>query len=49
MNSLFWRDIQNKDPAIYDTYLEMIRREIINEELRDYQNRTNRGLPPLQM
>lgn len=47
INSLFWRHVQNKDPAINDTLLEIIRPEIINEELRDYQNRA--GLPPLQM
>lgn len=29
MNSLFCKDVQNKDPASYDTLLEMIRREII--------------------
>lgn len=49
MNSLFWRDVQNKDPTSYNALLEMIRREIIYEELRDHQNRANQGLPPLQM
>lgn len=29
--------------------LGMIRREIINEELRNYQNKVNRGLPSPQM
>lgn len=49
MNSLFWRDVQNRDPATYDALLEMIRREILNEELKDHRNRASRGLPPPQM
>lgn len=49
MNSLFWRDVQNKDPTTYDALLEMIRQEILNEELKDHRNRASRGLPPPQM
>lgn len=48
-NSLFWRDVQNKDPATYDALLEMIRREILNEKLKDHRNRASQGLPPPQM
>lgn len=36
MNSLFWRDFQNKDPTRYDALQEMIRQEIVNKELRDH-------------
>lgn len=36
MNSIFWRDVQNKDPTSYDALLEMIKQEIINEKVRDH-------------
>lgn len=36
MNSPFWRDVQSKDPTSYDALLKMIRRKIINGELRDH-------------
>lgn len=38
-----------KDLTSYDALLEMIRREIINKELRGHQNKTNQGLLPPQM
>lgn len=44
INSLFWRDVQNEDLTSYDTLLEMIGREIINEKLRYHRNGMNRGL-----
>lgn len=48
MNTLFWRDVQNQYPTTYDVLLEMMRREIINEELIEHRNRASRGLPPPQ-
>ncbi|XP_022883682.1 uncharacterized protein LOC111400501 [Olea europaea var. sylvestris] len=36
MNTLFWKDVQNQDPTTYDALLEMMRREIINEELIEH-------------
>lgn len=44
VNTLFSRDVQNKDPTMYDALLKMMRREIINEELIDHRNRANKGL-----
>jgi len=49
MNSFFWRDVQNKDPTTYDALLEMIRCEILNEELKDHMNRASQGLLSPQM
>lgn len=36
MNSLFCRDVQNKDLTSYDALLEMVRRKIINVKLIDH-------------
>ncbi|XP_022891812.1 uncharacterized protein LOC111406656 [Olea europaea var. sylvestris] len=47
-NTLFWREVQNQDPTTYDALLEMIRWEIINEELIENRNRANRGFSPQQ-
>lgn len=41
--------MHNKDLTGYDALLKMIRYEIINEELREHQNKENRGLSPPQM
>lgn len=38
INSLFWRDLQNKDPTCYDTLLEIIKCKIINEELNYHRS-----------
>lgn len=48
MNTLFWRDVWNKNPIIYDALVEMMRSEIVNEELIDHHNRTLLGLSPFQ-
>lgn len=39
MNTLFWRNVQNQNPMKYDVLLEMMRREIINEELIANRNK----------
>lgn len=41
MNSFFEWMFKNSDPTNYHTLIE-----IINEELKDYHNLANRGLPP---
>lgn len=49
INSLFLRDVQNKELTSYDALLEMIKRVIINKDLKDHRNRANQGLPPPQI
>lgn len=49
MNTLFWRDVRNKNPTTYDALVEMMRSEIVNEKLIDHRNRTSMGLPQPQM
>lgn len=44
INSLFWRDLQNKDPTCYDALLEIIKRKIINEELNYHRSRPIKDL-----
>lgn len=46
MNTIFWRDVQNHDPSNYDALLNMMMREIINEELIDDHNKASKGLLP---
>lgn len=46
MDTLFRRDMQNQDPTTCDVLLEMMRCEIINEELIEHRNRACRGLQP---
>lgn len=33
MNTLFWRDVQNKNPTSYDAFVEMMRSEIVKRNL----------------
>lgn len=46
MNFPFWKNVQNKDPTSYEALLEMMERDIINEELEDHHNKANKGLSP---
>lgn len=39
MNTLFWRDVRSKKPDTYDELVEIMRVEIVNEEMIDHQNR----------
>lgn len=48
MNTLFWRDIRNKNLTTYDKLVEMMRSKKVSEEMIDHQNRTTQGLSPPQ-
>lgn len=47
-NTLFWMDVQNREPTSYYALLEMMMHEIINKELINHQSRTSMGLLPTQ-
>lgn len=46
MNTLFGRDVRNKNPTPHDSMMKMMRSQIINEELIDHRNWTSMGLQP---
>lgn len=48
MSNLFWRDVRNKNPVTYNELVEMMRVEIVNEEMIDHRNGTMKGLWPPQ-
>lgn len=48
MNTLFLWDVQNQHPSSYNTLLEMMSHEIINDELIDHRNKARKRLPPLR-
>lgn len=48
MKSFFRKYSHNKDLISCDALLKMIRREIINDELKDHHNMANRRLSHLQ-
>lgn len=48
MNTLFWRDVRSKNLSTYDELVEMMKVEIVNEEMIDHRNRAAQWLPPPQ-
>ncbi|XP_022852948.1 uncharacterized protein LOC111374508 [Olea europaea var. sylvestris] len=48
INTLFWKDVPSKNPATYDELVEMMRMEIVSEEMIDHRNNAAQGLPPPQ-
>lgn len=44
LNTLFWRDVRNKNLTTYDAFMEMMRSEIVNEEVINHRNQTTLGL-----
>ncbi|CAI9762901.1 unnamed protein product [Fraxinus pennsylvanica] len=48
MNTLFWRNVRSKNPSTYDELVEMMKVEIVNEEMINHRNRAAQGLPAPQ-
>lgn len=48
MSTFFMRDVRNQDTASYDALLEMMRREIINDELINHRIRLPVVFNPLR-
>lgn len=46
MNILVWRNFSNKSTSIFDQLAEMMRDEIVNEDMIDHHNRLASRLPP---
>lgn len=43
MNTVCWRDMQNKNSTTYDEVVEVIGIEIVNEEMIDHRNNVAQG------
>lgn len=46
INTLFWRDVRNKNLTTYDGLVKMMKSEIVNEKLINHRNQTSMELPP---